>query len=288
MAGNVKLVFGRYIFVQKSMREWTFISIFAPEQLFRGLPLFLDMAKFVDQQSKDLLDALPLEEVMSKNGYTPVKKGRGGAFYYCPLHDDKDTPSLHVYRSKNIGELDIWKCHGCGRGGAGAITLEAALNGKDYKTDLIYICKELGKKFNVPLQMVDEKSGDVSEDYGNGFFHRARKVEAQPVFSLKGKDFDWNACTALGCKRSVMTSGVDDVVKGVRCSWGDGFEPWMLGEDFGVENVEKMVLPCKGMDAGSATELQSTVGDEEKSWEVKSTGYYPILAFDYRDAGRQE
>lgn len=255
-----------------------------PNNFSEACLFFLDMAKFVDQQSKDLLDALPLEEVMSKNGYTPVKKGRGGAFYYCPLHDDKDTPSLHVYRSKNIGELDIWKCHGCGRGGAGAITLEAALNGKDYKTDLIYICKELGKKFNVPLQMVDERSGDVSEDYGNGFFHRARKVEAQPVFSLKSKDFEWNACMALGCRRSVMTSGVDDVVKGVRCSWGDGYEPWMLGEDFGVENVEKMVLPCKGTDAGSAVESQSTVVDEEKSWEVKSTGYYPILAFDYRDA----
>lgn len=252
------------------------------------------MAKYLDPQSKDLLDALPLEEVMSKNGYTPARKGMGGVFYYCPFHEDKNTPSLHVYRSKNVGELDIWKCHGCGRGGAGAITLEGALEKRD-KKDLVSICKELGKKFNIPLQYLDEKTGDVSEDWGNGFFHRARKVKAQSSFSMEEKEMSWLPCVALGCKRSLVTS-VDDKVKGLSSSWGDGFEPVMLEEDFGVKNVSKMVLPFKGEDdasggAGSTEEPLRTVAtkdDEAKSWEVKSTDYYPILAFNYIDVRGRE
>lgn len=207
---------------------------------------------------------------MAKSGHIPARKGKNGLYYLCPFHEE-GTPSFHIPVRKNIGELEKWHCFGCGRGGAGAITLEAALQGKDHKTDIIYICKELAKKFNLSIEWVNEKNEESDEDYANGFYHRARKVDPQEAFSLKQMEMDWSGCEALGCKRSVLVRENDETVKGMTCSWGDGFEPKMLEEDFNVRNVEKMTLPT----------------EQDKSWEVRATRYYPILAFDYEDVEKR-
>ena len=243
------------------------------------------MAKYISKNCKEMLDALPLEGVMAKNGYHPARRDGTGWRYLCPFHNETDA-SFHIHKKQNVGEREEWRCFGCGKSGAGAITLEAALNGKDYKTDFLSICKELAKKFNIPLEYENEKSGEVEEDYVNGFLHRAKKVEPQDGFSLVEKDMTWTSCMALGCKRSVEVREEDGEVTGMQCSWGDGFEPRMLTEDFGVKNVEKMTLPCKKSSEGQGAGGKEQ--EEAKSWEVKSTDYYPILAFDYADPNGHE
>ena len=278
------------------------------------------MAKFISNNSKDLLDSLPLKEVMAKNGYRPSRIGGVGAYYICPFHNE-NTPSFHIHHKKNVGEREEWHCFGCGRSGAGAITLEAALQGKDHKEDFIYICKELAKKFNVSIEWGNDKNSETEEEYMNGFFHRAKKVDAQGTFSLKEMDMNWTACEALGAKRTEIVRETDGEVRGVNCNWGEGFEPWMLEEDFAVKNVERMVLPCGAAlnDKGAALndkekminekdekkgqgargeeqekgqgargkEQEKGDGDGAKSWEVRSAGFYPILAFKYEDADKR-
>lgn len=236
---------------------------------------YIHMAKFISKNTKDVLDALPLKEVMKRSGYHPVKKDGTGWIYLCPFHSET-TPSFHIHQKKNVGEREEWRCFGCGKSGAGAITLEAALSGKDHRGDFLYICKELSKKFNIPIEYDNGKNGETEEDYPNGFLHRAKKVEPQECFTVTGKEMSWVSCEALGCTRSVSVRESDGEVRGVRCNWGDGFEPRFLSSDFSIQNVEKMILPCKEPDA-----------EGSKSWEVKSTDWYPILAFDYTDpAGR--
>ena len=242
------------------------------------------MAKFISTRCKDTLDALPLVEVMAKNGYRPKRKGEDSCCYLCPLHGETD-PSFFIYKGTNVSELERWKCHGCGRHGVGAISLEAALQGKDFKKDLIYICKELAKKFNLEIEWENDK-GDKEEDYANGFYHRVKKVEAQQTFTLKEMPMSWVSCEALGCKRSEIVRLSDDWVRGISCNWGDDFEPEMLSRDFGVKNVESMVLPKSEKVKVKSDKTATVDGEDEQeanSWEVKSTAYYPILAFEYQD-----
>lgn len=246
------------------------------------------MAKIISKSTIDILDSLPLVEVMSKHGHVFVKKSGGGYYYICPFHGEK-TASFHVHEKKNIGEREEWHCFGCGRSGAGAITLEAALQGKSHKEDFIYICKELAKKFNLTIEYERQIDGFLDEDYSNGFYHRAKKVEAQGMFTLKEKEMSWCACEALGLRRSAEVRE-DGTVRGMVCNWGVGFEPLMLENDFGVKNVESMVLPCCAVrndvvDALNKEENGMDGGTQQKSWEVCSTEWYPILAFDYADAG---
>ena len=140
------------------------------------------------------------------------------------------------------------------------------------------MCKELAKKFNLSIEYEDEESGKTEEDYANGFFHRARKVDAQDAFTLKEMEMSWEACESLGCRRSYDAREDGKVPRAAMCSWGDGFEPRMLEEDFQVRSVEMMTLPSKEAQNG-----ENESDGEVKSWEVRSTRWYPILAFDYAD-----
>ena len=215
------------------------------------------------------LASLPLFDVMSKMGYQPTKKSATDAYYLCPFpdHDDND-PSFHINLRPKVGELATWKCFGCGKGGAGAITLLAALHGKDYKEDFLWVCKELAKMFNLPLVYQNEKTNEQKEEYENGFFHRAKRVDAKkdlygPI-QIKEKDATWQMCEALGCRRRYVADEVDYTVKSIECSWGNDFSPNNLCHDFSVANVEWMLLPYRGEGTKRArlAKLMMNEGDE--------------------------
>jgi hypothetical protein len=60
-----------------------------------------------DNMLRDIAPAIYLRELLG------VQVNRSGKAL-CPLHDDRDTPSLHAYPTGERG----WCCYGCGRGGS--------------------------------------------------------------------------------------------------------------------------------------------------------------------------
>ena len=79
----------------------------------------------------NVLNAIPLTEVMRGWGFLPKRDGELSATYTCPFphHDDK-TPSFVVDKAVREGASDLgFKCFGCGETGFGAIELAARLMG---------------------------------------------------------------------------------------------------------------------------------------------------------------
>lgn len=77
----------------------------------------------------DILNAIPLTEVMRGWGYTAQRDGEQSASYKCPWHDDH-RPSLVVDKQVRKGADDLgFKCFACGEEGYGAIQLAARLMG---------------------------------------------------------------------------------------------------------------------------------------------------------------
>ena len=224
----------------------------------------------ISNKTKDALNAIPLVEVMKKHGYRPRRKDGKGYWFVCPFHKETE-PSFHIL-TKQVGELQVWHCHGCGKGSKGAIDLEMALEGlTDKKESFPTVCKQLGKMFNIPIIYICDDNRNET-DFGNGFFHRAKEVEAQDSISFKFRNMTMAACEAIGCETKDVYGDNGERI-GETHSWGDGFTPDMLERDFCVRDVDNMTLPKRMKEKESMY----------VSWNVKGTEHYPILAFGCAD-----
>ena len=103
----------------------------------------------------DILNAIPLVEVMRGWGYAAQRDGELSASYLCPWHDDH-RPSLVVDKQVRKGATDLgFKCFACGQEGYGAIQLAARLMGlpagQVAKEDLQRVMAELATRCDVEL-----------------------------------------------------------------------------------------------------------------------------------------
>ena len=103
----------------------------------------------------DILNGVPLVEVMRGWGHTAVRDGDTSASYICPWHDDH-KPSLVVDKIVRHGATDLgFKCFACGQEGYGAVQLAARLMGLPPgmmpKEDLDRVEREIAIRCNVDL-----------------------------------------------------------------------------------------------------------------------------------------
>lgn len=224
--------------------------------------------EYISEDTKDLLNSIPLVDVMKEHGYRPSRRNVSSYYFLCPFHTDSQ-PSFVIYQKK-VGELQTWKCHGCGKSGKGAITLEMALEGKeDKRGDFIDVCKSLSNKFNIPIQCSNKEKDENSN-------RRMFEVAPQEHFSLQTKQMSIDACRVLGMKTYYSFNMFGEYDCDV-CSWGNGFEPDMLERDFCVKNVDYMILPKTVKKGGNG---------ECVSWKVQGLPNSPILAFDCTDKNK--
>ena len=108
----------------------------------------------------DILNAIPLTEVMRGWGHVALRDGDTSASYLCPWHDDHH-PSLVVDKQLRKDTTDLgFKCFACGEEGYGAIQLAARLMGlpagKVAKEDLPQVMAELETRCDVELPQEDD------------------------------------------------------------------------------------------------------------------------------------
>ena len=107
----------------------------------------------------DILNAIPLVEVMRGWGYVAQRDGDQSASYLCPWHDDH-RPSLVVDKQIRKNATDLgFKCFACGQEGYGAIQLAARLMGLPAgpvsAEDLPLVMAELAGRCDVELPQED-------------------------------------------------------------------------------------------------------------------------------------
>lgn len=107
------------------------------------------------QTRYDILNAIPLTEVMHGWGHEPKREGENSASYLCPWHDDH-RPSLVVDKVVRQNATDLgFKCFACGEEGYGAVQLAARLQGLPAgmipKEDLNMILNELESRCDVEM-----------------------------------------------------------------------------------------------------------------------------------------
>jgi len=111
------------------------------------------------EQNFNILNQLPLVEVMRGWGYAPRRDGDISASFLCPWHDDH-RPSLVVDKVVRQGATDLgFKCFACGEEGYGAVQLAARLMGMAAgpvpKEDLQRVLNELATRCDVQLEPED-------------------------------------------------------------------------------------------------------------------------------------
>ena len=121
----------------------------------------------MNKENFDILNSLPLTEVMRGWGYVAQREGDTSASYQCPWHDDH-CPSLAVDKVVRKGATDLgFKCFACGQEGYGAVQLAARLMGLPAGTvageDLPRVLNELTERCDVQLEEEDgeKKSFDT-------------------------------------------------------------------------------------------------------------------------------
>jgi hypothetical protein len=120
------------------------------------------------QTRYDILNAIPLTEVMHGWGHEPKREGDNSASYLCPWHDDH-RPSLVVDKVVRQGATDLgFKCFACGEEGYGAVQLAARLQGLPAgmvpKEDLNMILNELESRCDVEMP---QQEGSDSRHFDN-------------------------------------------------------------------------------------------------------------------------
>ena len=114
----------------------------------------------MSDNQNDILNAIPLTEVMRGWGHTAQRDGEASASYLCPWHDDH-RPSLVVDKQVRKGADDLgFKCFACGEEGYGAIQLAARLMGLPAgqlpKEDLQRVTAELMTRCDVELPQEED------------------------------------------------------------------------------------------------------------------------------------
>ena len=116
-------------------------------------------------QEYQVLNGLPLVEVMRGWGHVARRDGDTSASYICRWHDDR-RPSLVVDKVLRKGAADLgFKCFACGEQGYGAVQLAARLMGLPAgmvpREDLGRVLQELATRCDVTL----EPGGDEKRKY---------------------------------------------------------------------------------------------------------------------------
>lgn len=119
----------------------------------------------MNENNRNILDQIPLVDVMAGWGHTMQRQNAKGtvAYYLCPWHDDHD-PSLHVERDARMGATaPMFKCYVCGATGYGAIQLAARLMGKSAGAipagEMQEVMAELATRCDVNLEEETDEEG---------------------------------------------------------------------------------------------------------------------------------
>lgn len=244
----------------------------------------------ISEKTIDMLNSLPLTEVMRNNGYYIASQTARNAFYRCPFHREKNG-SFCVSKYPPKGErYAAFNCFVCGETnhtkGVGAIMLQQRLlQQAGVKHEFPDVVNRLARDFNLI----------VEGDYKNGFFHRATKVYPQDNITFKERDgaFTQSELRALGCQvqqvfgRGTARDGEDGQLARtnsegdalLRCSFNPGyysgngeapFDSTELTRMFNLYPLESYTTPSK-----------KDVDGESVSYKVKSTDSYPVFLFRY-------
>lgn len=244
----------------------------------------------ISDKTTDMLNSLPLVEVMRNNGYPVTAQTGKEAFYRCPFHQEENG-SFCVSKQPAKGQrYAAFNCFACGKynrsSGVGAIMLQMRLlEQAGQKHEFQDAVNRLAKDFNLIIE----------GDYKNGFFHRARKVDPQKKVSFRIREggFTESELRALGCQVLPVFYGnvgtdtedrqcavLDEQGKNrVRCSFNPDFyrtqaeapfDSSLLSTMFSVYPLESYITPEKTGNDG-----------DRFSYEVRSTDAYPIFLFRY-------
>lgn len=251
----------------------------------------------------NMLNALPLEDVMLHNGYTPRVKTQRHLYYICPFHADTN-PSFQVDRFPQAakGRAGVgnryagFYCYACGEQngtkGYGAMMLQAKLMGVSLQEKYWDVAMRLAKDFNLT----------IGGDFKNGFFHRSKQVPPRDeiLLNIREGGFTDNELKALGCR-------VDCAYKptGKNAADGEQMQESLTGQDgkpilkysFGRGYYSSSPMTESNFDSRLLTErfnlypVSSYVSEkrvnektgEVASYEVNATDTYPIFAFRYED-----
>ena len=268
----------------------------------------------------DIINRVPLTDVMSGWGYTAKREGETSASYVCPWHDDH-SPSLVVDVQVRKGAEDLgFKCFACGEQGYGAVQLAARLMGFAAgpvpREDLPRVMNEIAARCSVELPREDgeKRYYDTlrTSVMGLAEFQASEKLYADwtgeaPVFE-RG-EWTLEGLRALGLKVELATKKAKrkdlegeagdiaevrtgDLLTQFDPDTGEPYYRCSLGRDFyrGPQKAETRTIE------GWGTELERTFGVEPVARFiqriepkqggvavriVRATRNYPIFMFSY-------
>ena len=264
----------------------------------------------ISESTKDILNRLPLDEVMENNGYhfhgESKDRDKRYKMYVCPFHGDSD-PSFRVdiapARGKQYCGTYCFACKG-GSGDAtyGAIQLQQRLleqAGEPH--EFMDAVKRLARDFHIVIE---------KEDYNSYWRRQDRTSPVEPQKEIKvniaDRPFTDDELRALGCKVDVFTSrdwdsGLDLPVSGSdgkpvrRYSFSPSYyrkgrpEEWDSNILKRMFNLYPLVQDWESGDAENpshayisrAEKVQGS--DEMRSYRIFATRSYPIFVFRYED-----
>ncbi len=244
----------------------------------------------ISDKTIDMLNSLPLTEVMRNNGYAIASQTARNAFYRCPFHAEANG-SFCVSKSAPKGQrYASFHCFVCSKEnnseGVGAILLQQRLLEKaGEKSDFLSTVNRLAKDFNLI----------IDGDYKNGFFHRARKVEPQDSWTYQVREggFTPSEMRALGCQvqpafRPAQGRGEDAEQAAILDEQGNNRLRYSFNPDyyrgtgpapFDTELLTRMfnLYPLKTYTTPAKPDADGVL----QSFEVKSTDSYPVFMFRY-------
>lgn len=246
----------------------------------------------ISEKTIDMLNALPLTEVMRNNGYSIASQTKRNAMYRCPFHTESNG-SFCVSKFASKGQrYASFHCFVCAKEnhseGVGAILLQQRLLEKaGEKSDFLAAVNRLAKDFNLI----------IDGDYKNGFFHRARKTEPQDSLTYKVREggFTPSEMRALGCQvqpvfRQAQGYGEESEQKAVLDEEGNNTWRYSFNPDFyhgtgkapfDTELLTRMfnLYPLESYTTPAKPDADGVLN----SYEVKSTDGYPVFMFRYED-----
>ena len=141
----------------------------------------------MNESAFQILNSLPLVEVMRGWGYVPKREGDQSASYLCPWHDDH-RPSLVVDKQVRKGATDLgFKCFACGQEGYGAVQLAARLMGFAAgpvpREDLGQVMDEMASRCDVELPQPEDGKRRRSDTLRVSVVGWSEFFEQEPQYS---------------------------------------------------------------------------------------------------------
>jgi len=105
-----------------------------------------------------ILNHVNIIDLVLEYGIDLIEQTSGDYVALCPFHDDRDTPSLHIYTATNT-----YHCFGCGRGSS-VFDFVMDFNEVDFQTALHILATKIGYSDTYVLQniKIDAKNNKFS------------------------------------------------------------------------------------------------------------------------------